>query len=395
MTILYLFGLQDAGRIDYGGTAGFWAFTVTELTGFLFYPGYKAIRVVIALLSVIMLVLFAFSFLRKRDLTLARRLLQPDLLFFYLLAGNILASHAEHLLFGILYPDARASITLVILFTGALVFLLDGSMLKPAWKVAVLLPFIFLPVHFARSVNLHFSESDTYNYNIPQRFYDTIASAYHTGDYPPTVQGYQLRTMRWNFMNFLEEKELGILHFSSYPSLLGDFQVVVPEEYPAWLDQYSVIDRAKDSPLALMKRTKNLTRTPLLTRKIAGSNKDNTLYRELLVAGLDTLAGASLYLGFRINALSEASPFHAWIVAEVRDRDDKASRYEYLPLDWFRTRWDDPDSTFINGLLIEDLPADAKSLKCYLWNIDETGHELGPCTLDLFLLSESLPARSK
>jgi hypothetical protein len=302
------------------------------------------------------------------------------------------ASHAEHFLFGVLYPDARAVIYMIIFFTGSLVFLLDEA----PWpgntlKTALLLPFAILPVHFAGSVNLKNSITDEGNFRIPASFYDTIASRYVPGDYPPTIQGYQLRAMHWNFLNFNKKKELATIQYNSYPSMIADFQIVEPDAFPSWTDAYSVIAKAGDSPLVLLERKNKLKRELLLHKKTATPGITDELYIGLMEAAVDSLAGYPLHIGFRLNIATPARPIHTWVVAEVSNTEGETVRYEYVPLDWFRTGWDDPEKTFVNGILIETLPEGSKTLKVYLWNIYQDAFSLDAAETGLFRLREDLP----
>ncbi len=385
LTIAYLLGMQEAGRIDYGGDQGFWAFTVTALNAFLFDPFPRAANTLTLVFAAILVLAWALL-AAKGCRRLPERASLPAIVFTFLLAGNIAATVLEHHLFGVLYPDARASIPLYLLFMGALLFTLDRVPGAAAWKALAVAPLALLPLHFLTAANLRFSASDTHNYNIPEAFYDTIAAAPRPGGYPPTVQGYQLRTMRWNFMNFRRQGELGTLHYSTYPSLAGDFQVVVPGDHPAWLGDYSVAAVAADSHLALLRRANPLARLPLDSGLVAGEAAQRDTYFALFTAPVDTLVGTSLYLGFTLRLTSEEAPFTAWVVAEVRDGDDNLLAYEYCPLDWFRTRWDADTPPFVNGLLIDGVPPGAKMLRCYLWNIHEAEYMIVTADMKLFLL---------
>lgn len=386
---VYLFDMNDVGRLDYGGMEGFWEVSVKNLTNLLVGPYSSYLNVWILVMFVLMIILFFYFLLRHPFKKLPEAILKPQWIFFYLLTGNLIGFILENKLFGILYPEERTSIQFILFFIGSLVFLLDE--LDVNFKKVRLIPFIpflLLPVHFVFSMNLDFSKVDTFNFNIPDRFYEIVKSIQKPGDFPPTVQAYQLRIMRWNYHNFTKKGEQSIIHFSDYPGLDGDFQIVQPEEYPTWHTYYDIIDTEKLSGAALLKRKKMLQRYPVYTDSTFRLDKSSAEFNELAKGDIDSLAGNSVYFGFKIHLSTSAKPFHSWIVIEIRDDQNKQLRYEYIPFDWYRTEWNPEDKPFINGTIVHELPGNAKTFKAYIWNLYNKPFTVSQAEISIFRLEK-------
>ncbi len=241
------------------------------------------------------------------------------------------------------------------------------------------------PGSFFSNVNL--SRSSLENHAIPERFFDKIAEDHKTGAYPPTLEGYHYRTMRWNYLNYRNNPELSIVNFESYPSLDADYQVVWPDENPKWSQFYDSIDGDKNSKLQLLKRKQKLYKQ-LCLRKSEISSEENIAneYFELYRGSVDSLTGSSLYVGFKLNLKTVENPFHGWIVTSIADKENNNLRYEYIPLYWFRNEWRDNDNPFINGLLIHSLPEEASTIVTYIWNIGGEPFTVKNSELEIFKL---------
>ncbi|MCB0806898.1 MAG: hypothetical protein KDC05_13960, partial [Bacteroidales bacterium] len=390
-TVIYLFDLNDVGRLDYGGMDGFWNVSVKNLTNFLVGNLSVYLNILIILFFAGMIILFFYLTLKKSQDDFIDKLLHPKFLFFYLLMGNLLGFFLEHHMFGILYPEERTSIQFILFFLGSLIFLLDRlEIRKQVLPAIVLIPFAFFPIQFVYSLNFDRSLVDTFNYNIPESFYEKVRDSHNPDEFPPTVQGYALRIMKWNYFNFMKDGEESCIHFNSYPSTEGDFQIVIPGENPEWLQYYDIIDVDKHNELHLLERKHKIPREKIFEKTaIKTDGEINSEFFEFAREDIDTLKGESLYFGFKVNLASQHKPFHGWLVITVFSDQNEQLRYEFIPFDWYRTDWTDPSNTFINGQLVHRLPENTKSYVAYIWNIYKQEYRLDHAELSIFRLKKT------
>jgi hypothetical protein len=100
----------------------------------------------------------------------------------------------------------------------------------------------------------------------------------------------------------------------------------------------------------------------------------------------DSLVNSSIYVGFKLNFVSVEKPFHGWIVTSICDKDNIDIRYEFIPLYWFRSEWNNPDNTFVNGFLISLIPKEAATIKTYIWNIGGEPYTVTNFEMEIFKL---------
>ena len=387
LLIKLLFALQDKGELYYGEPEGFFQVSVKSLsrllTGFesTIFPYFA-----LAFFIFIVIIYFYIAFRNKEIKNIINRIADPKWVFFFLLTGNIIAYFLEQKLFGIDYPEDRTGLFFYPFFIGTIFFGLAQIKFNKSWySLLPVLPFLFFPIHFIANANLSWSSLE--NHAIPERFFNTIAEDYEPGHYPPTLEGYHTRTMRWNYMNLRNKPELSIVSFESYPSMDADYQIVWPEENPTWSKYYNSIDTETNSKLQLLKRKKELARKLCLKKSNISSDKNTTNeYFELYRGNIDSLSGNSLYVGFELNLKTFESPFHGWIVTSIADKDNNNLRYEYIPLYWFRSEWRDNGNPFINGLLIHSLPEEASTIVTYIWNIGGKPFTVKNSTFEIFKL---------
>ncbi len=381
-----MFALQAKGELYYGEPEGFFKVSVKSLSKLLTGSENLIFPYFALVFFILLLLVYLYIALRKNESkNILSRFTDPKWIFFFLLIGNILAYFLENKLFGIDYPEDRTGLFFYPFFIGTVFFGLDQIKFNKTWyAILPVLPFLFFPIHFVANANLSWSSLE--NHAIPERFFDKIAEDYKTGTYPPTLEGYHTRTMRWNYLNFRNKPELSIVSFESYPSLNADYQIVWPEENPEWLQFYDSIDTDSDSKLQLLKRKHKLIKKACFNKSNISSEKNiANEYFELYRGPVDSLIGSSLYVGFKLNLKTFESPFHGWVVTSISDRDNNTLRYEYLPLYWFRSEWNN-GNPFINGLLIDSLPDGASTIVTYIWNIGGKPFTVENSALEIFRL---------
>jgi type IV secretory pathway VirB2 component (pilin) len=388
-TILYLIDMQQFNRLDYGGSSGFWEDSVGNLTNLLAGPLAPVLNIYI-LVALGSMVLF-FGILLKSGVwkEIAFDFPNPGDVFLYLLIGNVVAFHLEHILFGVLYPADRTSLQFVLFFTGSLFFILDRLPYRfRLARIVLVAPLVWFPVHFFLSLNTNKTAFEFSNHNIPPHFFDQIKNHPSSDGYPATIQGHQLRVMRWNWLNYTQKGELAPVQYTDYPSTTADYQIVDTLAHPDWRTSYRLIETTAESTLALAERKQKYRRIPVYH---AVNNETRATAEEYVLLGsidVDSLAGQAVFIGFRLTLVSDATPLHAWVSAEVRDLDEKPRSYEYLQLDWYRPSWRAGDPEFVNGLLFNQLPEDASRLLIYIWNEYKIPLSVEQSQLDLFVLKK-------
>ena len=387
LLIKLLFALQAKGELYYGEPEGFFQVSIKSLTKLLSGLENEIFPYTALLFFVAMTGIYIYLFFQKKGFqSRINRLKDPQWIFFFLLIGNIVAYYLEQKLFGTDFPEDRTGLFLYPFFIGTVFFGLDQIRFKKTWySIIPIIPFLFFPIHFIYNMNTSWSSLE--NHAIPETFYSKVMEGRNTDSYPPTIEGYHTRTMRWNYLNFRNNQELASISFDSYPSLDGDYQIVWPDENPRWLNYYDSIDSDPNSRLQLLKRKNPLKKELVLSvSSIVSEANISNEYFELYRGSADSLRGNSVYVGFKLNLLANENPFHAWLVTSITDKNNNNLRYEYIPLYWYRDEWINTDKPFINGMLINSIPDEATSIVSYIWNIGGKPFTVKQSELEIFKL---------
>lgn len=369
---VFIFTLKSAGELYYGDTTGFWAVTVTTLIETLFGKENLLVGIFVGFYFVWMVVAGGWFFFRKIDI---QKLFNPRLLLFYFLVGNILAAVLLKHFFGVNYPQDRTGLYFVVFFVGSLFFITDLVVEEFRTKALlfILIPLLFIPVHFLMSMNLSYNAIEPHK--IPDRFYDKIFESYVPGEAPPTVGGYRIRELRWSYLNYSHGGLLGKIHWTLYPSRIEDFQIVDTTYFKDWRITYDSIDYENTSGFYLLKRKKQIPQQFIDQKNDIIHPPSNELYYSLFQFNVDSLQGATLEIIFDIHFNTRAKPFRSWLVASVTNAQKQEVRYEYLSLDWIRNKWENQSGHLINSMIVP-VPADGTSLNIYLWNQKEVYYEI-------------------
>lgn len=386
LLIILLFRIKAEGELYYGKPDGFLEVSVLTLGKLLTgNENHTFVYAAVGLYFISLAIFIQRSFKNKNGKWL-QDLINPNWLFFYLITGSFIASILENKLFGINYPEDRTGLYLYPWLTGAVFFGLDQLKVKRWWlKIIPAIPFLFFPLHFLTHINLSWSSME--NQAIPQRFHDVVANDQEAGDYPLIVQGYQGRVMRWAFMNFRQERQLSRIFFDDFPSMNGDYQIADINKNPDWLTKYDSIDGDRRTGFSLLKRQEKLTRSKIFTKSsIQTPEIISDEFYELYRGPVDTLRGNALLAGFTLNLVSQKNPFHGRVVSTIFDDQNNSLHYEFVPFDWYRTDWSNAEKNFTNALYIPELPANAKSMVIYVWNIHRKPFQISNGQLDILKL---------
>jgi hypothetical protein len=370
---IFTFTLKAAGELYYGDSTGFWAVTVNTLIETLFGSKNWLVGILVGFYFVGMVLAGGWFFFKK---TGVQKLFNPRLLLFYFLVGNILAAILLKQFFGVNYPQDRTGLYFVVFFLGSLFFITDLAVEQFQTKapVFILIPLLFIPVHFLMSMNLSYNSIEPHK--IPDRFYDKIYESYIPGEAPPTVGGYRIRELRWAYLNYSHGGLLGKLHWTFYPSRIEDFQIVDTSYFKDWRTTYDSIDYETTSGFYLLKRKSEIPQQFIDQKNnIAFDQPSDAKYYSLFKVNVDTLQGETVEVIFDINFKTAARPFRSWLVASVADAQGQELRYEYLPLDWLRKNWEGESGHIINNMIVP-IPDNAATLNIYIWNIDEVSFDM-------------------
>ncbi len=386
--IILLLKLKAQGELYYGKPDGFFEVTVKSLLQLLTNSDSQIYVWIAVGYFFTVCAGFIFIILKKLSETKNfRSLIRHEWLFFYLLAGNMIASFLENKFFGTNYPEDRTGLYFFPYLTGSIFFISDKLPLKQSFiKWLMVIPLAFFPIQFLSNVNL--TRSSLEDEAIPERFHDKVAAATQPGKIPPTIEGYRSRIFRWVYMNFRKDEELSLIQYNTYPSLDGDYQLVKRSEYPLWQHYYDSVDFDKHTGLWLLKRKHKLEKKLIYHKEgITMDSASNAEYFEFAKGPIDSLAGKTLYCHYNLRLISDQKPFHGWIVTTVFDKDRNVLRYEYIPFDWYRTIWND-GRPFINGMLVHEIPSDAATYVTYIWNIKKIPFIVKQCDFSMFSLEK-------
>jgi len=372
---------QDKGLLYYGASTGFWNITVNTQLGFIFSLKPAISSVAVLILSIIALLIFLRLLLRKDQF---KNLDNIHFIFFYLFAASLISIFMLNWIFNVNFPEDRTGMYLYFYFPGALIFLIDKIKFKSHVLVLILLlPFLLIPLDFLCSAN--FIKAAVWPQDrIPPRYYDTVNKFYVKGEYPPTIGGYHLRNFCWTYLSFKDDGHMTRVFGDSYPGLETDFQIAKAEEIPSWESFYDSLDYDRSSGLYLLKRKEPVSKKHLYSSGIKSFEPDTINWLSLYQRHCNDLVGTTLFFELDIMLHSDAKPFRAWMVAEVLNWDQKTVRYEFLALDWLRSDWSGQNGHLKNVMFIHEIPADARTLKVYLWNIDEVLYEIKSSQVEIY-----------
>ena len=266
---LILLRLKFMGNLWAGSAKGLWDATVITLTRLITTSFHLLFCYFVLFWFVLACLLFLFLIIRERKQKFFQ---DPATVFFYLLAGDLIAVTVLGNFFGINWPEDRIALYFFPLFTGSLLFLIDRTKVLEKFYLNILLvlPLFFLPFQFFFRMNVAYN-SFYVSDNIPPRFYDEVYKFYKQGTLPPTMGGYKGRHFCWSYLDFRHGGKLSPVFSTSYPGYETDFQIVNVKENPDWLKYYDSLDYDKYSGYCLLKR-----KTPVTKEFILGSPEFST-----------------------------------------------------------------------------------------------------------------------
>jgi len=359
--------MKELGLLYYGELDGFWTLTVRSLLRLLVNNYQLLPQTLAALLFGIALFFFAKQLIRNKvwGILFDQRMIFPILFF-----GNVVAVLLMAIIMEVNYPEDRVALYLFLFLFPALLFLLDveSNRFSRIAGVFVLLVFCAFPLHFIAVANMahliHYKEDA-----FPPRFYDTIREESLKSGQLPTIGGYRQREMVWAFYDYQHDGSQNPIHKSNYPGVDADFQIICPDSLPQWRTYYDSIDYFAPSNRMLLRRKHFLQRHEIQNHTAHNILNEDRQYFNLYSGRIENLHGEGLYVEVEAEIQSEAVPFNAWLVVELRNAADKSIGYERLMLDWKKKEWNERTAHAKYGFVFPEIPDEADKMIVYLWNI--------------------------
>jgi len=364
---MYSFLLKQSGALYYGGQDGLLTFTITALLKALF--GAHSEIYYLILFSFILISITITAILVRKNFS--PKILERNYMFLsVLLWGNIIGIVLLNKLFHVNYPDVRAAFHLYFLFVLNFVFVVD-EIQKNYFKIIFIKHFIIalliVPLYFVLNINLEYVSVYKED-RVPKRFYKKLNQKANDLNESMIVGSYFGRTLVMAFYNYLHSGNLSKNYDSHYPSLIPDFQIIKNDDLNFFLQNFFIIDYDKVTGYYLLERKNKLQRKQIASvTNINIPNIFNKEFYNFIQIPLDTLIISPLVVEFEMNFYSKAEPFEAWFVATTFDKNNNSTAYEYVPLNWLRSSWD--NKKIKTALLLTNLPPLSDRLLVYIWNI--------------------------
>lgn len=367
---IFSFKLRESGALYYGDNLGFWESTIRTLTKAFTGGSYLFAEIVIVLLFIFSIVIFIIRIFRSR---LAETFKDFRIIFPVLLIGNLCAIFILSLLYKVNYPEDRLALYLFPILIGTIVFAYD-KLENPTIKVVVIisiLPLLFLPIHLISNLNLTYS-SFWKGERLPESFYEIVEKESLNKQIKPTIGGYLMRELCWNYWDFRNGGNLNKIQTSDFPGNSADFQISDENSLSKFLDNYNILETDNHSKLSILKRKKLLDKTMIyVVNKINTKGQTTEEYFGFLDINADTLVGKRLLINYDFSLLSKIKAFNAFIVITVFDKDRNSLQYIYYSLYRAKTFWTGENSNLNICLYIPKLTKESHSLVTYIWNIDK------------------------
>jgi hypothetical protein len=365
-----LLEFKKRGSLYYGTLDGFWELTLSSLVKLL--TGSESILPSFLVLFYFLLTVIIFSYLLIKSKTI-KSLWRDYNLFFILLVGNLMAIFIMGNFLKINYPEDRTGLYLFPFAIGAFIFLLDqvNQKINKKLLIVIVLPFLFFPVHFLFSLN--FTHSKLWkDERIPNTFYQKVLDDSALGNKPNTIGGYLMRTLCWSYTNFRNDGQLNQVQNTHYPEYISDYQIVETKPEERFNEFYHEIGYDPVSKLSLLKRNETIKVKKLDSISIKTTGEINKLYYNIYIGKIDSLVGKTLLIDLNLKLSTEETPFIAWIVAQVKDKNSKGVAYEFIALNWKRKTWNNQNKELKGNMFIYDIPAGSKEIYFYIWNINKS-----------------------
>lgn len=342
-------------------------------------------------LSAFLLINFIFKNKGTINIIFSKQLLP-----WILIGGNIFIIIFLAKVKGTNYPEDRTTIHLSMYFIIATLFSIDYFISwKPIQKTTSILLtacFLYFPFYFINRLNTQASSPVWDMEDIPHRYYKHLSVEISTNIKEPyTIGGYGMEQFMWAIQNYSSENKLPILQYNTFPDTCFDYQLCDTAAFPGWHNYYTSVLKDDLSNVQLLKR-KTFLNFKTDSAIINTPKQTSEVYINLFDAKIETLKNNTIYLKFNSYIKFDAVPFLGAINCAFRNDKDEAIREESFPINWHYNTFNG-EVEIDNGVLISQIPKEAKRMIIYLWNYEETNVNIASNKITFYSV-EPEPVRS-
>ena len=365
--VRYSLDLKKVGKLYLGESDGFIQNTLETLTPYIWGTDHLVINIALIIVFIGLTIKTLYKLVSDKSIFVIQCIFP-----IFLIVG-IIGIFAQHWILSINFPHSRAALYLIILFFGALFFVLDDlrySMIGYILSVLAIIAFL-VQANFTHSIYFHYEHFDKELLElIPNEVLGT----------PPSTGG-----RFWRMDNGLTQKEhLPVRAFQDGPEkedTLYDYVITTPVKRPDINQLYHPVHVDRISNLTLYERNSFLNRKHILESEatVNGINEFTNLY----VGPIDGHSLAQVY-----GTFSEMNRYkQIFLVCTTEDQSGKTIEYQSVPIT--ETAYISDQNTIKIDLSVVMKYSDSTArLKVYIWNryLSDLKGEL---SLNLFTLSDS------
>lgn len=360
--ILTGFKYKEMGLLYYGQGESYWAVTVKSFFRSLTtieHPEYVVLPIAMIMIGISL----CYFLYRLLDLKL-NSINSIYMLFGMFFFGNLAASLIQTSFMDVNYPEDRTALFFFPFLIGMLCFQnIETSKLK--W---VSMPLLFLPIQFLFGMNLSYNSFWKLE-RLPERMYLKVHEYYETNEYQPTIGGYQIRQVVWDYYNHKHGGDLGRIQNKAYPmDTVSDFIIAIEGDNPHWERLYTSIDEDPYSKLHLFKRN-----TFLKPELVFDSNIltwVDSVDRQYI--DFDRIQGPfdlnKFYMAeFELDYRAHSAPNNALLVVQGVDDSGKNTFMQNFSLERFRSNYDHKIHCK-QKLITPPMDSNTVEIRLYLYN---------------------------
>lgn len=302
-----------------------------------------------------------------------------------LVIGELLGRFVLAEVFGVLYPQDRTAMHLVLLLLLLFGFSVDAlAQDRPRLRWAGIL-LLALPIRTALFANI---DRTAYwpEQAIPAVVFDAVEQLQRGSERPLLIGGYHQNAAVWAYGSMRHGGTLPFLDSDGFPQPTCDLLLIDPTYFKAPAG-FSTITSAPHGKLVLMQRDEPLSTLLLLDTAFTIEETDAE-FAELLVAEDAALDSSEWLIELHAELRSAFSPLDLRFVVEVKDADGGTLHYDAVDAQRMRTHWQGESWGVIRRVPRQERAAARRV--CYFWNPERHSFSAGRVRLKLHRIE---PAR--
>ncbi len=367
----FSFYLQDSGALYYGAGESYWKITFITLIQLLI--GFSSTWLKCLLVALFVATVVACVFVNNKiifKLKIKKQLTKPSfsLLFLIVLAVLTIAFYLMHKVMGVNFPEDRTGLFFYVFYVLLIAFSTD--LLRGNYNTVILLAISSLIIiHFC--FNLNFRKHSLYTYEtIPQRFYDRLVSEQKQSKERITIGGHRVRELFFGYMNYRNNGYLNPADPVELMQMNCDYYLATKAEEKYYKTYYDEIDSEPDWGFVLLKRKKPIIKKQFVELHNFSINTSdgefNDVYHKTDTTFYETKP-LQAHINFSIEEINK--PNDTWLVFAINDSLNQTAYFKRYPLQW--SGYDLKNKTFDYIINIGNLPAKAKNIGLFFWNINK------------------------